>query len=71
MLSGVDLSRRLERADYKEQLLECQLRLRRLALELYRRKRSLVIVAEGWDAAGKGGALRRMTEKIDPRTTTR
>ena len=67
MLATIDLSRRLERDVYKTRLLECGLRLRELALELYRRKRSLVVVAEGWDAAGKGGALRRAVERIDPR----
>lgn len=67
MLSKVDLSLTLERDEYKEQLLECQLRLRELALELYRQQRSLIVVAEGWDAAGKGGALRRVTENMDPR----
>ncbi len=67
MLSTVDLTLNLDRADYKKQLLECQLELRKLALELYQQKRSLVVVAEGWDAAGKGGSIRRVTEKIDPR----
>lgn len=67
MLATVDLDLKLERSEYKKRLLACQLRMRELAFELYRRKRSLVIVAEGWDAAGKGGALRRVTEKIDPR----
>jgi polyphosphate kinase 2 (PPK2 family) len=67
MLATVDLSRKLERSEYKKQLLDCQLRLRELAFALYQQKRLLVLVAEGWDAAGKGGALRRVTEKIDPR----
>lgn len=67
MLRTLDLTLRMERSEYKSRLLECQLRLRELALEFYRQKRSLVVVAEGWDAAGKGGALRRLTEKIDPR----
>ena len=67
MLDTVDLTLKLERAEYKERLLECQLRLRKLAFELYQQKRSLVVVAEGWDAGGKGGAIRRVTEKIDPR----
>jgi polyphosphate kinase 2 (PPK2 family) len=67
MLETIDLSCQLEPAEYKRQILECQLRLRELAFELYQQKRSLVVVAEGWDAAGKGGALRRVTEKIDPR----
>jgi polyphosphate kinase 2 (PPK2 family) len=67
MLATVDLDKKLEREEYRERLLQCQLRLRELAFELYKKKRSLVIAAEGWDAAGKGGALCRVTEKIDPR----
>lgn len=67
MLRTIDLTQRLERDEYKKQLLECQLRLRELTLKLYQQQRSLIIVVEGWDAAGKGGAIRRVTEKIDPR----
>jgi polyphosphate kinase 2 (PPK2 family) len=67
MLRTIDLTRSLEREDYKQQILDCQLRLRDLTLKLYRQQRSLIIVVEGWDAAGKGGAIRRLTEKVDPR----
>ena len=67
MLRTIDLTKSLPRDDYKKQILECQLRLRDLTRELYRQQRSLVVVVEGWDAAGKGGAVRRLTEKIDPR----
>ena len=67
MLDTVDLSLSLERAEYKVRLLECQLRMRQLAFALYRQKRSLVVVVEGWDAGGKGGAIRRVLEKMDPR----
>ena len=67
MLNTVDLTLKLEREEYKERLLDCQLRLRRLAFDLYQQKRTLVVAAEGWDAGGKGGAIRRVTEKIDPR----
>lgn len=67
MLKTIDLTKSLERDDYKRQLLECQLGLRELARQLYVQQRSLVVVVEGWDAAGKGGAIRRLTEKIDPR----
>jgi len=67
VLATVDLELKLEPEEYKKRLLEGQLRLRRLAFELYRQKRSLVVVVEGWDAAGKGGAIRRVTAKIDPR----
>jgi len=58
MLKTIDLTKRLAREDYKKQLLDCQ---------LYVQQRSLIVVVEGWDAAGKGGAIRRFTEKIDPR----
>ena len=52
---------------YRKTLLGHQLRLRDLARELYQKKRSLMVVYEGGDAAGKGGNIRRLTEKLDPR----
>jgi polyphosphate kinase 2 (PPK2 family) len=67
MLESVDLSKSLDRKSYKARLLENQLALRNLAYELYASKRSLVVVYEGWDAAGKGGSIRRLTEILDPR----
>ena len=67
MLETVDLSKTLDSDAYHEQLLEQQLLLRDLAFRLYEQKRSLVVVYEGWDAAGKGGNIRRFTEKLDPR----
>ena len=67
MLDTIDLTKSLERSEYKKELIKCQVRMRELAHELYSQQRSLVIVAEGWDAAGKGGAIRRVTEKTDPR----
>jgi len=67
MRRTVDLGKRLEREEYRQRLLDCQLKLRELAFRLYQEKRSLVVVVEGWDAAGKGGSIRRAIEKIDPR----
>ncbi len=67
MLETVDLGKTLDSDAYHEQLLAQQLRLRDLAFRLYEQKRSLVVVYEGWDAAGKGGNIRRFTEKLDPR----
>lgn len=67
MLHTVDLTKSLEKEEYKELLLEYQLKLRELAYKLYTEKRSLVVVYEGWDAGGKGGNIRRVTEKLDPR----
>ena len=34
---------------------------------MYQQKRPVIIAFEGWDAAGKGGAIKRITEKLDPR----
>ncbi len=67
MLETIDLSLKLEKSDYRQQLLELQLEARQLAHWLYQSKRSIVLVFEGWDAAGKGGSIRRLTERVDPR----
>ena len=67
MLSTVDLSLTLDEEKYKQSLVKYQLALNKLAYQIYTQQRPVVIVFEGWDAAGKGGAIRRITEKIDPR----
>jgi polyphosphate kinase 2 (PPK2 family) len=67
MLDTLDLNQRLTREQYVHDLLTYQLQLRELAFQLYQRKRTLVIVYQGWDAAGKGGNIKRVTEMLDPR----
>jgi polyphosphate kinase 2 (PPK2 family) len=67
MLETIDLNKCLTREEYQTQLVRYQLQLRELAYQLYVQKRTLVVVYEGWDAAGKGGNIRRITEKLDPR----
>jgi AMP-polyphosphate phosphotransferase len=67
VLDTVDLHQRLGRAAYERRLLKVQARLNRLTLAAAEKKRSSVIVFEGWDAAGKGGAIRRLTEAVDAR----
>ncbi|MGC9357915.1 MAG: hypothetical protein ACP5GX_08615, partial [Anaerolineae bacterium] len=67
MLENVDLSKSLTKSEYKRDLVRYQLQLRELAYQLYVNKRVLVVVYEGWDAAGKGGNIKRVTEKLDPR----
>ena len=52
---------------YEEELKEQQTRLTELAWRAHREKVTTVAVFEGWDAAGKGSAIRRMTAAIDPR----
>jgi polyphosphate kinase 2 (PPK2 family) len=67
MLEHVDLGLRLTRAEYEKQRDRLQNRLHLLGYQVYVQKRPVVIVFEGWDAAGKGGAIKRLTEKLDPR----
>ena len=67
VLSAVPLDRQLQEDEYKKQVQDCQDRLRKLFWQARRRGVSAVAVFEGWDAAGKGSALRRLTQAIDPR----
>ena len=67
MLESVDLNARVEKEDYNDRVTELQNRLHLLGFEVYNQKRPVVMAFEGWDAAGKGGAIKRLTEKLDPR----
>ena len=67
MLDRVDMSQALTREEYKAQLKPLQRQLQALGHILYERERSLIIIFEGWDAAGKGGAIKRLTELVDSR----
>ena len=57
----------LERSKYKKALKKEQKRLFKLELELYRQRRPLILVYEGWDAAGKGGSIKRVAQALDTR----
>ncbi|XCP87039.1 polyphosphate:AMP phosphotransferase [Roseburia hominis] len=67
VLAKADLSKSLSRKEYKERLKSLQKKMERLHGELYRRRISVVLGFEGWDAGGKGGAIKRLTEHMDPR----
>jgi len=67
MLEKVDLSKSLAKEEYKKLLTPYQIALRSLGYQLYLKKRLLILVYEGWDAAGKGGNIKRITERLDPR----
>ena len=67
LLDRVDLSRRLDRKEYDKQLDSLQRRLQELELECYHQRLPVVVVYEGWDAAGKGGNIKRLTQELDPR----
>ncbi len=67
VLSDVDLTRDLSEAEYQERLKKGQKRLRELEYICYSERLPVIIAFEGWDAAGKGGCIRRLTENMDPR----
>lgn len=66
-LDQLDMDRRLEGKSYKTQLEALQTTLIRIQQAYLHSGDSAVIVFEGWDAAGKGGAIRRMSSVLDPR----
>jgi len=67
ILDTVDLSQCLRGEEYSQALETYQGQLHRLAWAAYEQKCSTIIVFEGWDAGGKGGAIRRMTQAMDAR----
>ena len=67
VLSGIDLSKTMTRETYKKEIDRLQKKLELLHSELYRLRIPVVLGFEGWDAGGKGGAIRRLTSHLDPR----
>jgi polyphosphate kinase 2 (PPK2 family) len=68
VLDQLDQNKSVEQEEYRTKIKEYQLRLLNLQRALMETRHNLVIVVEGPDAAGKGGAIRRLVEKLDPRT---
>jgi len=67
-LADLDLSLSIEdRKEYAEQMNSLQLKLLHYQYLLKDLRRNLILVFEGPDAAGKGGIIKRITEKLDPR----
>lgn len=67
-LSQVDLTLSLSEAEYKKQLRREQVELRKLQLKIHQQQVPVLVLFEGWDAAGKGGAIQRLTDILDPRS---
>lgn len=67
LLNSLDMTQRLEKEDYEEQLITEQARLAGNVRDKRMKRHSLVAVFEGNDAAGKGGAIRRVAAALDPR----
>lgn len=68
ILDQLDQNKSVEQEEYRTKIKEYQLRLLNLQRALMETRHNLVVIVEGPDAAGKGGAIRRLVEKLDPRT---
>ncbi len=66
VLDNIDLQQTVSKDEYKEKLEKYQKKLTSLQLEMFSRKIPAIIGFEGWDAAGKGGAIRRLTAALNP-----
>lgn len=60
----------LDPSDYKSELKVQQERLNKLEMEMYQKRIPLLIMYEGWDAAGKGGNIKRVAQALDARAYT-
>jgi polyphosphate kinase 2 (PPK2 family) len=67
LVRDLDLAQQLAKDDYRNQLEKHQQRFGRAVRSKRFRKRSLILAFEGSDAAGKGGAIRRVTGALDAR----
>lgn len=68
MLENVDLTLQIsDKKQYKKELKQSQLELLKLQRSLIDNQIGCLIVCEGWDASGKGGAIKRLTSGLDPR----
>jgi polyphosphate:AMP phosphotransferase len=67
VLDRVDLTRTLSDKDYRNGMQKMQKKLYSQAWDAYLQRHNTVAVFEGWDASGKGGAIRRVTAGIDGR----
>lgn len=66
-LDEIDLDKAVTQEEYRAELDHLQEKLGQLHNKLYRKKVPVIIAYEGWDAAGKGGNIKRITEALDPR----
>jgi polyphosphate kinase 2 (PPK2 family) len=68
VLGRIDLTQRIEQKEYERKLAQLQAQIHLLGFQVYQQNRPVALVFEGWDAAGKGGSIQRITEKLDPRS---
>ena len=67
VLAGIDLNKTISDDEYRKKKKDLQKRLAILHNQMYLKRVPVVLAFEGWDAGGKGGAIKRITQAIDPR----
>ena len=67
MLTGLDLNATLDKDAYRKRVGAWEARLYDLTHAAFKANVPVLVVLEGWAASGKGGAIRDLTEKLDPR----
>ena len=67
LAKGKVVDKALKTVRYEEDLMNLQVELIKLQNWVHENKKRLLIVFEGRDAAGKGGAIKRFTERLNPR----
>lgn len=67
VLQRIDLSLDLTPEEYKQRKKKLQKKLELLHNQMYLQRVPVILAFEGWDAGGKGGAIKRITQSIDPR----
>jgi polyphosphate:AMP phosphotransferase len=65
VLDTVDVTAALDKKEYRKRLEKAQARMSRVARQARDAGISSVLAFEGWDAGGKGGAIRRLTASLD------
>jgi AMP-polyphosphate phosphotransferase len=65
ILDSVDLTKTIDKASYEKELIKLQARINKLTWKANAEGISTLCVFEGWDAGGKGGAIRRLTGAVD------
>lgn len=66
-IEHIDLTKKIDKKTYKKELKDLQYELLSMQQFLFNNKVGLIIAFEGMDAAGKGGAIKRLTQRLDPR----
>ncbi|MFH1005777.1 MAG: polyphosphate:AMP phosphotransferase [Bacteroidota bacterium] len=67
ILDKVDLTKNITKEEYQLKIGNLQEKVREIEYRMYKKRVPLIIVYEGWDGAGKGGNIKRLTQQMDPR----